>query len=145
MRSKSSIAPFVAPFVVFMLFLGIVDASFPGEHYLLYPVKSLLVAGVIAWYWRELPSLKPAAPLASVAVGIVGLVLWVGMEPFSNLLADVLGGFWNQAVSAMGWTSWEMKTAAQPAPGWTRSRFIRRRRPGRCLPAAWRGSRWSCR
>jgi uncharacterized protein len=95
MKSKFSIAPFVAPFVVFMLFLGIVDACWPNEHYLLYPVKSLLVAGVITWYWRELPSLKPVAPVGSVLVGIVGLGLWVGMEPFSNLMAEVLGGYWN--------------------------------------------------
>jgi uncharacterized protein len=95
MISKSSIAPFVAPFVVFMLFLSIVDAYWPNEHYLLYPVKSLLVAGVIAWYWRELPSLKPVAPVASVAIGVLGLVLWVGMEPLANGLAEVMGAYWN--------------------------------------------------
>jgi membrane protease YdiL (CAAX protease family) len=110
MPSKSSIAPFVAPFVVFMVFLGIVDAYWPNEHYLLYPVKCLLVAGVIAWYWRELPSLKPVAPVASVAVGVLGLVLWVGMEPVAAWLAEAVSGVWNQLVGAVGWTSGEMKT-----------------------------------
>jgi membrane protease YdiL (CAAX protease family) len=117
MTSKSSIAPFVAPFVVFMLFLGIVDACCPNEHYLLYPVKCLLVVGVIAWYWRELPSLKPVAPVASVAVGVLGVALWVGMEPVSAWLAEAVSGVWNQLVEAAGWTSWEMKMDSLPAAG----------------------------
>jgi membrane protease YdiL (CAAX protease family) len=117
MTSSSRLAPFAAPFVVFMLFLSIVDATYPNEHYLLYPVKSLLVAGVIAWYWRELPSLKPAAPMVSVAVGVLGVVLWVGMEPFSNMLADALGLVWNQLVGAVGLTSWATKPVTQAAPG----------------------------
>jgi CAAX prenyl protease-like protein len=82
MISMSRIAPFVAPFLVFMLFLSVVDGLFPDEHYVLYPVKTLLVVAVIAWAWRRLPSLKPAAPLASVAVGVVGVVLWVGVDRF---------------------------------------------------------------
>jgi len=117
MTSSSRLAPYVAPFAVFMAFLGIVDGSCPNEHYLLYPVKSLLVVAVIAWYWRDLPSLKPVAILGSVAVGIVGLVLWVGMEPASNWLADTMSVFWNQVVGAVGWTSGAVKMDSQHAPG----------------------------
>ena len=112
MTSNTSIAPFVAPFVVFMLFLGIVDARLPDEHYLLYPLKIMLVAGVIAWFWRALPSLKPEAPLASVAVGILGVMFWVGMEPLSMWLGEVFTGAWNAAVGAIGWTSWQTAPAS---------------------------------
>jgi CAAX prenyl protease-like protein len=109
--------PWVAPFAVFMLFLGIVDAGFPNEHYLLYPVKAGLVAAVIAWFWRELPSLKPAAPLASVAVGVLGVVLWVGMEPLSIRVAEALASGWSVVVDLIGWTSWEIKPEPLGAPG----------------------------
>jgi uncharacterized protein len=79
--STSQIMPFVAPFFVFAVFLS-VQGFFPDQHYVLYPVVTVLVAGVLAYYWRRLPSLKPAAPLVSVVVGVVGVVLWVGLDPF---------------------------------------------------------------
>lgn len=78
---KSQLWPFVAPFFVFMAVLS-VESYFPDQHYTTYPIKTILVAAVIAWYWRSLPSLIPAAPLLSIGVGIVGVVLWVGLDPF---------------------------------------------------------------
>jgi CAAX prenyl protease-like protein len=76
----SQVAPFVVPFFVFMVFLS-VEGYFPDKHFLLYPFKTLLVVGVIAWYWRSLPSLTPSAPLMSLVVGIVGVVIWIGLDP----------------------------------------------------------------
>jgi len=76
-----SLMPFVAPFFLFMLFLSI-QGFFPDQHYVLYPVITVLVATVLLVYWRQLPPLRPAAPLASVLVGVVGVVLWVGLDPF---------------------------------------------------------------
>ncbi|MCE0496554.1 MAG: CAAX prenyl protease-related protein [Methylacidiphilales bacterium] len=72
--------PFVAPFFLFMVFLA-VEGWFPDQHYALYPLKTLAVGGVIAWYWRSLPSLKPCAPLAGVLIGVAGVVLWIGLDP----------------------------------------------------------------
>jgi hypothetical protein len=100
-----------------MLFLVIVDGYWPDEHYLLYPVKSLLVAGVIAWGWRALPSQKPAAPVISVLVGLVGVVLWVGMEPLSNVLSDAVTTWWNAAVGTVGMPSWQTPTGNLHPPG----------------------------
>jgi uncharacterized protein len=90
MTSLSCIAPFVAPFLAFMLFLVSADSAFPDLHYVLYPFKALLTAGVIAWYWRQLPALRPASPLLSVIVGVIGVVLWVGLDPWSNRLDNLL-------------------------------------------------------
>jgi uncharacterized protein len=117
MTSSSRITPWVAPFAVFMVFLGIVDGYFPNEHYLLYPLKSLLVASVIAWFWRELPSLKPAAPMGSIAIGTLGVILWVALEPASIWLGDELTRAWNAAVASVGCTSWETKPESLHAPG----------------------------
>jgi uncharacterized protein len=78
--TTSRIAPFVAPFFLFMLFLS-VESYFPDWHYALYPFKTILVAAVLAWYWRALPPLTPAAPMLSVGVGILGVILWIGLDP----------------------------------------------------------------
>lgn len=77
---KSQAWPFIAPFFFFAAFLA-VESYFPNQHYALYPIITILVAAVLAWYWRALPSLTPAAPLMSIWVGIAGVVLWVGLDP----------------------------------------------------------------
>ncbi|HUB65873.1 MAG TPA: CAAX prenyl protease-related protein, partial [Candidatus Methylacidiphilales bacterium] len=73
--------PFVAPFFLFMVFLA-VEGWFPDQHYAIYPLKTLLVTGIIAWYWRSLPSLKPSAPLQSALIGIIGVILWIGLDRY---------------------------------------------------------------
>ena len=77
---KSQAWPFVAPFFLFMAFLS-VENYFPDRHYALYPIKMILVAAVLARYWRLLPALTPAAPMRSVWVGVAGVVLWIGLDP----------------------------------------------------------------
>jgi hypothetical protein len=78
---KSQVLPFVAPFFLFMVCLS-VEGFFPDQHYALYPIKTILVAATLAWYRRSFPSLMPAAPMLSVGVGVAGVVLWVGLDPF---------------------------------------------------------------
>ena len=82
---KSQMWSFVAPFLLFMVILT-VEGYFPEEHYIIYPFKTLLVGAVIAWYWRALPSLTPSAPVISILIGIVGVVLWVGLDPWAMKL-----------------------------------------------------------
>ena len=76
----SRAVPFVTPFFLFMAFLSM-ESFFPDQHYVLYPIKTILVAAAVAWYWRSLPSLVPSAPMASVLVGVAGVVLWIGLDP----------------------------------------------------------------
>jgi uncharacterized protein len=79
--TKSEVLPFTAPFFLFAVFLT-VEGFFPDQHYALYPMVTALVAAVIVWYWRALPSLQPGSPIISACVGIAGVVLWVGLDPF---------------------------------------------------------------
>jgi CAAX prenyl protease-like protein len=72
--------PYAAPFFLFMVFLSI-QGFFPDQHYVLYPIVTVVVAGVLAYYWRQLPSLAPAAPVTSVMVGIISVVLWIKLDP----------------------------------------------------------------
>jgi hypothetical protein len=108
MVSRFKITPFVAPFAVFMLFLVIVDGSFPDEHYLLYPLKSVLVGAIIACFWRALPSLRPVALWGSVVVGVAGVALWVGLDGPATQLDVAIAEDWNRAMSSAGFVSWQV-------------------------------------
>lgn len=107
----------VAPFGAFMLFLGLIDGWLPEQHYLLYPAKSLLVAGVIAWYWRELPPLKPVAPVASIAVGVLGVALWVGLDGIAYHVNALVVEGWNRTAALVGMSSWQSTPEPLPPPG----------------------------
>jgi CAAX prenyl protease-like protein len=78
---KSPAWPYVAPFLLFMVFL-VVEGWWPDLHYVLYVPKTLCVGAVILWYWRSLPGLKPAAPGVSILIGIIGVALWIGLDPW---------------------------------------------------------------
>jgi len=90
--TKFQIMPFVAPFFLFMLCLSVEGYFFPDQHYAFYPVKAILVAAVLAWYWRSLPPLTLAAPMLSVAVGVAGVILWIGFDPLLVHYAQPLIG-----------------------------------------------------
>jgi membrane protease YdiL (CAAX protease family) len=109
-------APFVAPFLAFMLFLS-AEGYFPDQHYLLYPFKSLLVAGVLAYFWRALPSLTPSSTLLSVIIGILGVAIWVGLDSMATRLDVLLEETYNSAVQAIGMTSWKMELDGLSPPG----------------------------
>jgi CAAX prenyl protease-like protein len=78
---KSQAWPFVAPFLAFMIFLS-GESFFPDQHYLLYLFKTILVAAVLVFYWKSLPTLVPSASVLSIGVGIVGVILWIGLDPY---------------------------------------------------------------
>jgi len=102
---KSQAWPFVAPLLLFMAFLS-VQGYFPDQHYVLYPVITVTEAAVLAWYWRALPSLVPSATLLSIGIGILSVILWVGLDPWSMRLNVGLEGVFNRAVTSVGLDSW---------------------------------------
>jgi len=73
--------PLVAPFLLFELLL-VVESWFPDHHYLLYPVKTVIVGALILWYGKSLPDLRPSRLWLSILVGILGVVLWIGLDPY---------------------------------------------------------------
>ncbi|MCE0483255.1 MAG: CAAX prenyl protease-related protein [Methylacidiphilales bacterium] len=77
---KSPALPLIAPFLLFMAILEI-ESWLPNQHYIIYVFKTLAVGGIILWFWRSLPSMVPTDPLASILVGIVAVVLWIGLDP----------------------------------------------------------------
>ena len=105
--TKSEMLPFIAPFFLFAVFLT-VQGFFPDQHYALYPLITVLEGAAIVWFWRALPTLTPSAPIFSVCVGIVGVILWIGLDPAAVRLDIVLEQIFNHIVSLIGLQSWKM-------------------------------------
>jgi membrane protease YdiL (CAAX protease family) len=99
----------VAPLLAFMVFLMTVEGCFPDQHYILYPIKLLLVGVLLAWHWRALPSLRPSAILLSGVVGVMGVFLWVTLDPWSTRLNIFTEELFNRVVSSLGLISWQVK------------------------------------
>jgi uncharacterized protein len=106
MTTKSAALPLVVPFLTFMIFLT-GESFFPDLHYVLYPFKTLLVVAVLAWYWKSLPPMWPGSALLSVGIGILGIVLWVSLDPWSIRFNILLEELWNCVVLLGGLDSWK--------------------------------------
>lgn len=104
---KSDVVPYVVPFFVFAAFLTI-ESYFPGQHYLLYPVVTVLVAGAVAFFWRRFPTLVPTSLFGSILIGVAGIVAWIGLDPLAMHLDAMLELLFNAAVAALGLDSWRM-------------------------------------
>lgn len=93
---RSAAWPRVAPFALFILFMalgdglswlkeqGVISSAFDTRW--LYPVKTVLIAALLVYFWRRydelklttLPSLR--ATLLSVVVGAIVFVLWINLD-----------------------------------------------------------------
>ncbi len=82
---------YVVPFVVFMLFLIVPDAVAPllkgwspilGENpkFLVWPLQTLVCAGLLIWYWREYEWGAGANWLVGIGVGILSIAIWLAPE-----------------------------------------------------------------
>ncbi|MEM1058451.1 MAG: CPBP family glutamic-type intramembrane protease [Verrucomicrobiota bacterium] len=73
--------PYVAPLVVFLALL-LFQSEEDGSKFIVYPLKTFLVLGLIIWVWPRLPKIRVRTWLGSILVGVVGFCAWVGLEPY---------------------------------------------------------------
>ncbi len=70
--------PYVLPYVLFLV-IGWAGTWIPGAEYPIYPIKTLVLAGVIFWFWRARAypewDLKPS--LLGIGAGLLGFALWL--------------------------------------------------------------------
>ena len=77
--AKHPAVPYVAPFAVFMLFIA-------GAHWLsvspglLYPIRVVVVGGVLAVFSRHLVSSRAANWIGSIGIGVIVFLLWVAPD-----------------------------------------------------------------
>ena len=75
--------PFVLPYAIYVLMTSL-EPYFPSAYPILYGIKFVVVAAVIALLWKGLPLQKfPSARWVGVAVisGIILTAMWVGIDP----------------------------------------------------------------
>ena len=91
--------PRAFPFILYMAFIAVESlvswlaghipsmAAFSGyDHYVLYPVKTVLVGAALIYYWRDYTELRGsrwfrAGDLATaISAGVVVFVLWINMD-----------------------------------------------------------------
>jgi uncharacterized protein len=78
MKSRSWL-PYVAPMALYMAFLAV---QTPANLLWLYPVKTLAVAGVLWWLRKSYDELHPGLSWLAVAVGLVAIAIWIGIDPW---------------------------------------------------------------
>ena len=98
--------PFVAPMVVFLIFVFIGGLE-DRWHAWSYVARTLIVGGMLIWLWPRLRKDVEWTHLGlGVLVGALGVVQWVGMD---KILLEVrgefpekwaLGGLWNLLISS---------------------------------------------
>jgi uncharacterized protein len=97
---KHPAAAYVAPFVVYMVFLAAQQAGL-ASVFVLYPVKTLAVAATLVWAWRGVrDDLRERRGLFfGTAVGILALIVWLGPEWLKLTKTDFTAGGFNPAAS----------------------------------------------
>jgi CAAX prenyl protease-like protein len=94
----------IAPFAVFILLLALrgaapVDGSWGFDPRWLYGVTVLLVALLVAYFWREYGELarqvapEPGEALLAVAVGLVVFALWIRLDAPWMSIGEPSAGF----------------------------------------------------
>ena len=71
--------PYAAPFVVFLVLLALGPYSGLGPE-IHYPIRVVVVTGVLLLWSRPLLHFKASRPVASVAVGLLVFLVWVGPD-----------------------------------------------------------------
>lgn len=70
---------YVVPFAVFMLFT-FAGGQWKDFYPLSYVLKTLIVAALLAFFWRYYTTIRWTHLGLGVLVGVIGVVQWIGME-----------------------------------------------------------------
>ena len=106
-RDDSATWPFVVPMIVFLalVFVGGLQERW---HAAAYVARTLIVGGLLALLWPRLRrDVQWAHTGLGVAVGIIGVVQWIGTDKLLQLVRSrypddwILGGVWSLVVSGV--------------------------------------------
>jgi CAAX prenyl protease-like protein len=102
-RESQARKAFIAPFVAFMLLLGIsqgLQSIFGGgrlfllvsPQYWIYPLQTLVCGAILIRFWPLYQFSRPAKPVFTVLIALLVLVIWVAPQEFLGA-APRLDGF----------------------------------------------------
>jgi uncharacterized protein len=105
--SSDPVFPYVAPFFLFGFFLWL-ESLHPAAVYIVYPIKTFAVGLTLALLWNRFPSFGPLPRrnlFLSIAIGVGGFFLWVGLDPVLVKRTDFSSGFNPYLFAESGWGS----------------------------------------
>jgi len=90
MAQRRKLAAYVVPMAVFVALLGLdglfkrVGDSFwlSSPEYWIYPLQTLICAGVLLYFWRDYPLNRPRGLALGVGIAIVVFVIWISPQTF---------------------------------------------------------------
>lgn len=102
-----AMTPWVAPFVVFLVFTTLETQKWFGVGYeILYTLKILSVSALLIVFRKEYPSFSTKGFGVGALAGIVGLAVWIGLDALQELIPG-LPGLVNQIFgSRAGFDPW---------------------------------------
>jgi len=86
-----SLRVYCAPFVVFLLFFGVIDLlsklgiphfAFSKSQYWVFPVQTLVCGALLLAYWRHYQIKAPRRVIFSLAMGVLVFCLWISPQEF---------------------------------------------------------------
>ena len=78
---------YIAPMAAYLVFLWL-GQQLPGFFTASYALRTVLVAGLIVYFWRHYTPVHWTHLGLGVLIGVVGVVQWVGMEKLLKLLFE---------------------------------------------------------
>src|SRR5271154_1637367 len=86
MRRKT--VAYIAPFLTFMLFTGLTQGMDAlhlrpwgmAAMYLIFPLQTVVCAGVLAYFWRDYGLKRPRVAWVAVVIGVLAAALWVSPQ-----------------------------------------------------------------
>ena len=79
MKTRHPAIPYVAPFIIFLVFLGLAPyLAFLGRWE--FPIRVCLLAISIWYFSRDVIDWRVRQPLGTIGIGIVVFLIWIGPD-----------------------------------------------------------------
>lgn len=121
---KKSFLPYLVPFAAFLILTYAGAYSGPHGIYIFYPIKTLVVGGILLYYAsrKSYPELQRKFSWLAVLVGILVFVIWVSPEEIARYVAP---GERIVEFSEDTWIAPQEKVLSKPFPNYTLIDWLR--------------------
>lgn len=80
--NRKSIILRILPFALFVLLTSLQGQWDESSRYWVYCLKTVVVAGLIAYLWPKLKEMRPVFSWEALLAGIVVFLIWIGLDGF---------------------------------------------------------------
>ncbi len=98
-NDRRQLAAYTIPMAVFLGGLAVVSAVkkigggfwFDAPEYWVYPIQTLVCAGLLLCFWRDYDFRRPRNVLLAIAIAVVVFLLWIAPQAFLGFAPRVAG------------------------------------------------------